>query len=378
MTPLTDLARSMFAAALAAVGPDALSRRITFLPDGIEFGGSGFHPAGRLHLVALGKAAPGLAAAFLHRSQRPPDSVHVLAPEGVPTPASVVPFTRQAGHPFPDARGAAATRELLAALAAYARDDGVVLLLSGGSSALLAETLPGVTGEEVAALTSALAAAGTPIRELNAVRKHLLAAAGGRLALGCRAPILTLVLSDVPGDELACVGSGPTVADPTTFTEAVSILERRGLASSFPGVKAFLAAGARGEIPESPKPGEPFVFSYTMHWYGDDSARPPAGRVIATRRDRGTVDGAYRFVVEFTGKALEVLPPDTVLRGVVSVTSGQEAGELIDQRVVKNPATGGWRLTFQVRPKKEPAELRAFLDKGGDTLTETWSYVILP
>jgi glycerate 2-kinase len=257
VTPLTDLARSMFAAALAAVAPDALSRRISFLPDGIEFAGSGFHPAGRLHLVALGKAAPGLAAAFLHRSQRPPDSVHVLTPEAVPTPASVARFTRHAGHPFPDARGAAATRELLAALAACARDDGVVLLLSGGSSALLAETLPGVAGEELAALTSALLTAGTPIRELNAVRKHLLAAAGGRLALACRAPILTLVLSDVPGDELACVGSGPTVADPTTFTEAVSILERRGLASSFPGVKAFLAAGTRGEIPESPKPGDP-------------------------------------------------------------------------------------------------------------------------
>ncbi|HLE60203.1 MAG TPA: glycerate-2-kinase family protein, partial [Thermoanaerobaculaceae bacterium] len=223
----------MFAAAVAAVAPDALVRRITFLPDGVEFGASGLRPAGRLHLVALGKAAPGLAAAFLHRSQRPPDSVFVLVPDGVEVPASVAPFARRARHPVPDARGAAATRELLSALASCEPRDGVVLLLSGGTSALLAETLSGVALERVAALTSALLGAGTPIRELNAVRKHLLAAAGGRLALTCPAPILTLLVSDVPGDDLSSIGSGPTVADPTTFADAVSVVARRGLASSF-------------------------------------------------------------------------------------------------------------------------------------------------
>jgi glucans biosynthesis protein len=133
-------------------------------------------------------------------------------------------------------------------------------------------------------------------------------------------------------------------------------------------------------VPEkSPKPGEPAAFAYTMYWFGDDPVRPPGGRVVATRRDRGTVEGGYRFVIDFAGKQLDALPAETVLRGVITVASGPDAAELLDQYVVKNSVTGGWRLTFQVRPKrKEPVELRAFLDKGGEALTETWSSVILP
>jgi len=127
------------------------------------------------------------------------------------------------------------------------------------------------------------------------------------------------------------------------------------------------------------KPGEAIPFDYTVYWYGDDPTRPPGGRVVATRRDRGTKENAYRFVLDFAGKNLEAIPDDRVLRGVVTVVGGEAAGEVLDQQVVKNPVTGAWRLSFQVRPaKKEPLELRAFLDEGGVTLTETWSYVVMP
>jgi len=130
---------------------------------------------------------------------------------------------------------------------------------------------------------------------------------------------------------------------------------------------------------KSPKPGEPVTITYTLYWYGDDPTRPPDGRVIATRRDRGNKEDIYRFVVDFAGARVDAIPADEVLRAVVSVASGEEAAELLGQHVVKNPETGGWRLTFQVHAKRrEPIELRAFLDKGGDTLTETWSYVLLP
>jgi glycerate 2-kinase len=268
VTPLADLARSMFAAAVAAVAPDSLLRRCTFLPDGFEFAEQRFRPSGKMHLVAAGKAAPGLAAAFLHRSRRPPDSVFVLAPDGVPVPGSVAAFTRRARHPLPDARGAEATRELHATLAACAPEDGVVLLLSGGSSALLALPLPGVDLATLTGLTAALLAAGISIRELNTVRKHLLAVAGGRLALVSPAPIMTLVLSDVPGDDLASVASGPTVADPTTFADAAEVLERHALARSFPEAAAFLAAGARGDLPETPKPGDPRLAHSSAHLLG--------------------------------------------------------------------------------------------------------------
>ncbi len=257
MNALVELARSMFAAAVAAVSPEAAIRRIAFAPDGVGFGDAELRPPGKLRLVAVGKAAPGLAAAFLRRCRRPPDSVFVLAPDGVPVPPSVARFTRLARHPLPDARGAAATAELLAELAATAPADGVVLLVSGGSSSLLAHTLPGVPCELLAPLTSALLAAGAPIAELNAVRKHLLAAAGGRLAARTPAQVLALVVSDVPGDDLSAVASGPTVADATTFSDAAAVLDRRGVAASFPEVAALFAAGARGAHPESLKPDDP-------------------------------------------------------------------------------------------------------------------------
>jgi glucans biosynthesis protein len=130
---------------------------------------------------------------------------------------------------------------------------------------------------------------------------------------------------------------------------------------------------------EAPKPGAPVAIAYTMSWYGDDPKRPPAGRVVGTRRDFGTYADAHRFVVDFDGGKLAKLPKDTVLRGVVSIAGGDDSAKLLEQQVMQNPVTGGWRLTFQVRPNhKGPIDVRAFLDNGGETLTETWSYVILP
>jgi glucans biosynthesis protein len=133
-------------------------------------------------------------------------------------------------------------------------------------------------------------------------------------------------------------------------------------------------------VPERPADAkEPLAFSYAMHWYGADSSRPPGGRVVATRRDGGSAENARRFVVDFGGKKLEAIPGDQVLRGVVTVVGGDDTAELLGQHVVKNPVTGGWRLTFELRPKRREAiELRAFLDRGGEALTETWSYVLMP
>lgn len=129
-----------------------------------------------------------------------------------------------------------------------------------------------------------------------------------------------------------------------------------------------------------PEPGKPMSFAYDIHWYGEDRDRPPGGRVIATRRDSGTSKGAHRFVIDFAGGKLESFPAETVLRAMITVGSGKEMQEeLLEQHLTKNPVTGGWRLAFQVRPKNSaPVELRAFLQKGDDALTETWSYVVSP
>jgi hypothetical protein len=98
-------------------------------------------------------------------------------------------------------------------------------------------------------------------------------------------------------------------------------------------------------------PGKPLAFAWRMSWYGDDPDRPSGGRVVATRRDRGTVEDAHRFVIDFAGREAAGVPPDTVLRGVVRSVAHGEGGELIEQVVVKNPVMGSWRLIFQVRPE---------------------------
>jgi glucans biosynthesis protein len=129
----------------------------------------------------------------------------------------------------------------------------------------------------------------------------------------------------------------------------------------------------------SPPAGQPLSFAYLLTWYGSDDRWPPAGRAVATRRDHGTHEDGYRFVVDFDGPALRGLPSDAVLQGVVSVGVREGQGELIEQQVIPNPAAGGWRLVFQVRPTSgEPLELRAFLRRGEDVLTETWSYLLEP
>ncbi len=127
------------------------------------------------------------------------------------------------------------------------------------------------------------------------------------------------------------------------------------------------------------EPDTPLAFSYAMYWYGDDPARPPGGRAIATRQDRGTFNNAYRFVVDFAGGTLASLPAEQPPQAVVTVGGGEKAAKILEQHVVQNPMIGGWRLSFHVRPRtKAPVELRAFLQAGGQALTETWSYALLP
>ncbi|MCW5891585.1 MAG: glucan biosynthesis protein [bacterium] len=128
-----------------------------------------------------------------------------------------------------------------------------------------------------------------------------------------------------------------------------------------------------------PPPGEPLAYGYVLSWYGDDPARPPAGRVVATRRDHGAVGTprtGHRWVLDFEGEALAGLGADAAPRAVVTASGG---ATIFDEHVYKNPVTGGWRLTFQMEPKDAaPVELRAFLERRGQVLTETWSSAWLP
>lgn len=166
---------------------------------------------------------------------------------------------REAAHPVPDVRCEAAAREALRLVADAAEDDVLLVLLSGGASSLLSCPLEGLAAADLAATTELLLATGADIEELNVVRKHLSAAAGGRLAKAAKSRrIEVLAVSDVMGDRLDLIGSGPCAADPSTFAQARDILSQRGVEDGLPrAVCDHLARGERGELPETPKPGDP-------------------------------------------------------------------------------------------------------------------------
>lgn len=156
----------------------------------------------------------------------------------------------EAGHPTPDAAGLAATARVLAELRGLTADDLVLCLVSGGGSALLVQPAAGITLADKQALTRSLLASGAPIREINCVRKHLSAVKGGRLALAAHpAQVLTLIISDVPGDDPAVIASGPTVPDPSTRAEARAILEKRGIDAGA-AVRTWLAS-PKSETPKA-------------------------------------------------------------------------------------------------------------------------------
>lgn len=238
-----EVLRELFAEALYRVAPAGPTRRAI---EGLDL-------APEVVLVATGKAAAGMAAgAESALGDR-------IAARVVVTPRLLEPRAGylEAAHPVPDARSEAAGRALLAAAAAARRGQEVLALISGGGSALSAVPADGLTLADKAQAIARLEAAGAPIAYLNCVRRHLSALKGGRLAMASPVRVTTLVVSDVIGDRLAEVASGPTVPDPTTFADACAVVERwTGWEGIAPAVRAHLEAGARGERREGLAEGE--------------------------------------------------------------------------------------------------------------------------
>jgi glycerate 2-kinase len=172
-----------------------------------------------------------------------PDSLHLV----------------EAGHPIPDERGAAGAAQIAALLANLNEDDLVIGLISGGGSALLVSPASGVALADLQALAEALLTSGASIDEINCLRKHLEQLKGGGLArLAAPASLATLILSDVVGDPLDVIASGPTVPDPTSYADAWEVVERYQLQERLPaGAANRLRGGCRGELPDTPKPGDP-------------------------------------------------------------------------------------------------------------------------
>ena len=238
--PPRDLLRRMFEAAIASAQPDLCVPPHLPAP-----------PKGRLLVVGAGKASAAMARA-VERHWQGALSGLVVTRYGYAVPCERIEIAESA-HPVPDAAGLDAARRMLALVQDLRPDDLVLCLISGGASALLPLPADGLTLEDKQAVNRALLASGATISEMNCVRRHLSAIKGGRLAAACHpARVVTLLISDVPGDSPTDIGSGPTAADPTTCADALAILRRYRIAVP-PAVVEILDSG-RGE---TVKPGDP-------------------------------------------------------------------------------------------------------------------------
>nr|WP_315594333.1 glycerate kinase [uncultured Cupriavidus sp.] len=214
------------------------------------------HAGGRTLVVGAGKAAASMALA-VERAYQGKAKLEGLVvtryAHGLPTEHIRV---IEAGHPVPDEAGEQAAAGILAQVQSLGPDDRLIVLVSGGGSSLLSLPAEGIPMADLKATTRELLRCGAPITDMNIVRKHISRIQGGRLAQASRAPVTTLIVSDVAGDDPSAIASGPTVPDPSTYADALAILKRFG--ATVPAtVQSHLERGARGEIGETPKPGDP-------------------------------------------------------------------------------------------------------------------------
>lgn len=239
-----DLLVESFKAAIAAVHP------LRIVPQHLPN-----PPKGKTLVIGAGKAAASMAAA-----------VEAGWPVDAPLLGLVITryghgmLTRrirvvEAGHPLPDENGETAANEILTAVHSLGPDDLLLALFSGGGSSLLALPVKGVAMAELKQITSDLLRSGATIQEINTVRKHLSLIQGGRLVAACRAPVLALIISDVTGDEATHIASGPCAPDPSTYADAVAVLQRYAITPPA-SVMRVLEEGVGRMRTETPKPGD--------------------------------------------------------------------------------------------------------------------------
>ncbi len=259
-----ELLRAMFDAAVAAALPQHSVPLHMPKP-----------PKGRTIVVGAGKASAAMAKAFEDHWPHPLEGL-VVTRYGHAVPCKKIRIV-EAAHPVPDAAGAAVAADMLKLVQGLTADDLVVALISGGASALLSLPAQAITAEEKRAVNKALLACGVPIAEMNCVRKHLSAIKGGRLAAAAfPARVKTLVISDVPGDDISAVGSGPTVADPTSFADALAIVERYRL-----DLPASVMGRLKSAKDETPKPGDPRLATATAHLIASPQQSLEASAAVA-------------------------------------------------------------------------------------------------
>ncbi len=333
MTVVPDqFLRGLFDAALDAV--KAESKLPAYLPP---------PPKGRTVVVGAGKAAAAMAQVVEQQYKGKIDAGLVVTRYQHGLPLKQIEVV-EAGHPMPDAAGQDAARRILALAGGLGPDDLLICLISGGGSALLALPADGITMADLQSVTKALLRCGAPISEMNCVRKHLSAINGGRLARAAKgARILTLAISDVPGDDIAVIASGPTVADPTTFADVRAIVQKYGIELP-PAVAAHFAAGKD----ESVKPGDSCLARAEAHLIATPQDSLNAAAAYAQQHGvtplvlGNAIEGEARDVaLVMAGMALQVVQHDQPLPAPCVLISGGETTV-----TVKGDGRGGRNCEF--------------------------------
>jgi len=294
---------------------------------------------GRIFVVGAGKASAQMAAALEEVLGDRITSGIVITKYGHGVPLRRIKVV-EAGHPVPDEQGVKATRELMRHVEGSASDDVVFVLLSGGASSLLVAPAEGITLSDKKTATSVLLSCGATIEQLNCVRKHLSRVKGGQLLRACgSAQVVSLILSDVIGDPLDVIASGPTVPDPTTFGDALGVVDRLGIRGSLPPrVVSRLEAGHRGELPETLKPEEGSFSNSHAVLVGTNSTALRSAACEAERRGyrshiltsslRGEASEAAKVVCALAeGVPAGEGPTALILGGETTVTLSRDAGK---------------------------------------------------
>ena len=305
MPDLLADAQAIFHAAVRRVQADNLLAATD--PDG--WGPRSVEDYDRIAVVGMGKAAMAMAGGIETQVKAHAPAGHVIVPSGYPDtlpdclPAPTQIEVGEGGHPEPTAKSVRAGRQLLQIAEGAGANDLVLVLVSGGGTALATVPAGSLSVEAVAHTSRRLLRSGVPIQEVNVVRKHLTAVGGGQLAQVARpADVAGLVVSDVVGNDLSSIASGPTVPDPSTYADAVRILYRRDLWGGVDAeIREHLAAGANGRRPETPSEDADFDGVRT-HLIGSNRTALQAARAkaeelgYAVQRVEGEIEGEAREV----------------------------------------------------------------------------------
>jgi len=341
-----QIALDMARAAIAAADPRTTVRRaIEATDDALRVGTwrAPWSDVGRAIVVGAGKAAWPMAEAAEEALGDRLAAGLVVTKEGHGASPGHQARRRvrivEAGHPVPDERGVRAADELLHLVSGLSPRDVVIVLLSGGGSALLVAPAEGITLADKQATTGLLLASGATIGEINCVRKHLSRVKGGQLVRACApARVVALALSDVIGDPLDVIASGPTVPDPTTYVDALAVLDRYGLREKVPpNVVARFVQGAAGALPETPKADDPaFARAATLLIGTNRVALDAAARTaemngyrprVLTSSLRGEAREVAKVICALAeGVAPQDRPAALVFGGETTVTLSPDAG----------------------------------------------------